>query len=111
MVVRGWRFRRCRPRGRRCRAPWTVVGLGAPEAQVFGVEWEGDSAGFVRLEGDAEEALELADGARGAASALVGVELDDFVARTAADVLHVDGDAEGGGRRGRRALLCADCWW
>ena len=40
-----------------------VVGLGTPEAEVFGVEREADGAGFVRLERDAEEAFELADGA------------------------------------------------
>ena len=73
-----------------------AVGLGAPEAEVFGVEREGDGAGFVGFERDADETFEFANGAGGAARALVSVELDDFITRAVAGVLHVDGDLKRG---------------
>jgi len=73
-----------------------VVGCWAPEAEIFGVEGDGDGAGLVGFEADADEAFELADGTRGAAGALVGVELDYFITRAVAGVLHVDGDLQRG---------------
>ena len=73
---------------------WWVAGLQKPRSLVLRVKVDG--AGFVGLEGDAEEAFELADGAAGAAGALVGVELNDFIAGAGAGVLDVDGDLQGG---------------
>ena len=93
--MRGGGLVGARPEVEGARLHGPVMSLRAPETEVFGVEGDGYSAGFVGLERDADEALELADWAGGAAGALVGVELHYFIARAVAGVLHVDGDLHG----------------
>src|SRR5437764_10646448 len=69
--------------------------LGAPELQLVFAEEEIHSLRFAGLEGDATEALELADRTGGGAGALVDVHLCHRVAGDGAGIGHVHGNFRG----------------